>query len=132
MFKWFRKLFIDPPKDELEVEIKTAFAFLLDDYGFSFAKSELGNDVDKEGNFFFYGPLNAYYIYNNDLCINMLYLSQRQELTVYITDECKEDQVYIIHGQMIPEHLYAYGFSSLAAEIKAQLNSQGMIFGREI
>jgi len=45
MIKWIKKLF-EPPVDKIEIEIKTLFQFLIDDYGFTFAKTDLGNLVD--------------------------------------------------------------------------------------
>ena len=88
VFNWLQKMF-RIHEDRIEEVVKELFRFLLDDYGFHFAKSSLGDAVDQNGEFFFYGPLDAYCIYNERICINVLYLVQRQEYDIYITDAYK-------------------------------------------
>ncbi|MBR6777605.1 MAG: hypothetical protein IKM27_07650 [Clostridia bacterium] len=142
MFKWllFKCLLRkgkpqknNEPRDKFEDGIKSAFAPLFEEYGFCFAKTDLGNAVDRNGKFFFYGPLNAYFIYNDDVCINMLYLMQRREWSVYFTEQYKEDQLYIINGTAVPEYLYAHNyegdFRPFAAVIRSEIASVGSIFG---
>ena len=48
------------------------------------------------------------YIYNENVCINILYLVQRQDYEIYITDLYKNDQVYIRSGARVSdEFMYA-------------------------
>lgn len=140
MFKWLlsknKGKSSSKPRDEFEDGIKSAFTPLFEEYGFRFAKTDLGNAVDRNGKFVFYGPLNAYFIYNDDVCINMLYLMQRQEWSVFITKEYKEDQVYIINGTAVPEYLYAHNFEGdfrpFAAMIRSEIASGGSFCGYKI
>lgn len=127
MFNWFQKMF-RIHEDRIEEVIKELFRFLLDDYGFYFAKSSLGDAVDQNGEFFFYGPLDAYCIYNERLCINVLYLVQRQEYDIYITDAYKADQIYIRNGIQV-SNCQAYDLSSFAAEVKNSVVNSGEIYG---
>ena len=85
MINWIKRLF-KPPVDKTELKIKELFQFLLDDYGLSYTKTDLGDLVDKNGKIIFYGPLNAYQIYNDNLCINIVNLVQRGDYDIYITD----------------------------------------------
>lgn len=130
MFKWILKK-KKSAVDKNEEMIKALFSFLLDDYGFHFARGDLGNAVDKNGNFIFYGPLEAYYVYNSNVCINILYLVQRQDYNIYITDAYKADQIYIINGVAVSDHL-AYDLHSFSAEVKNSVLKHGEIYGRKI
>lgn len=116
MFKWFSNLF-KPAPDRIEERLLSLFDFLLNTYGFSYSKEKFGNAVDKSGNFIFHGPLNAYQFYNENLCINILHLVQRDDYNVYITGKKSADQVFIKNGTEIPSEL-AYNLPSLADEIQ--------------
>ena len=101
MLKWITSLF-KPAPDKIEERLLSLFVFLLNTYGFSYSKEELGNAVDKSGKFIFYGPLNAYQFYNEKMCINILHLVQRDDYNAYINDKKSADQVFIINGIEIP------------------------------
>lgn len=130
MLKWIKKLF-EPPIDKIEIEIKTLFQFLIDDYGFTFAKADLGNLVDERGKLIFYGPLYVYQLYNNNLCINIVNLVQREDYDIYITEDHTNDQHYIFDGLQLPSYL-AYHLQEFANEIKVELLNTGTIFGKNI
>lgn len=116
MFKWIANL-LKPVPDKIEEQLLSNFDFLLNNYNFIYCKVKLGNAVDKNGKFFFYGPLNAYQFYNENVCINILHLVQRDDYNVYITDQKSVNQVYIRNGTEIPSEL-AYNFSLFAEEVK--------------
>ena len=116
MFKWIANL-LKPVPDKIEEQLLSCFDFLLNNYNFTYCKVKLGNAVDKNGKFFFYGPLNAYQFYNENVCINILHLVQRDDYNVYITDQKSVNQVYIRNGTEIPSEL-AYNFSLFAEEVK--------------
>ena len=116
MFKWIAT-FSSLPPDKIEERLLLLFDFLLNTYGFSYSKEELGNAVDKSGNFLFYGPLNAYQFYNENVCINILHLVQRDDYNVYITNQKSVDQVLMRNGTEVPSEL-AYNLPSLADEVK--------------
>lgn len=122
MFKLLFKIF--QPR---EARMKEWFSFLLVDYGFRFAKANLGDAVDKDGKFFFYGPVEAYYIYNKNVCINILYLTQRDEYEIYITDSYINDQIYIRNGTRISGDPMC-----AAAEIESAVSGGCGIYGRKI
>ena len=130
MFKWISNLF-KPTPDKIEERLLSLFDFLLNTYGFSYSKEELGNAVDKNGKFIFYGPLNAYQFYNENLCINILHLVQRDDYNVYITDKKSTDQVFIINGIEIPSEL-AYNLPLLAKEIEESILNYGTLYGYNI
>ena len=130
MLKWIKKLF-EPPIDKTELRIKELFRFLLDDYDFSFAKVALGNLVDENGKLIFYGPLNAYQIYNDNLCINIVNLVQRGDYDIYITENQSVDQHYIFNGLSLPSHL-AYDLSLFASQIKTEILKSRTIFEKDI
>ena len=50
MFKWISNLF-KPTPDKIEERLLSLFDFLMNTYGFSYSKEELGNAVDKNGKF---------------------------------------------------------------------------------
>ena len=116
MFKWIANL-LKPAPDKIEEQLLSYFDFLLNNYNFIYCKVKLGNAVDKNGKFFFYGPLNAYQFYNENVCINILHLVQRDDYNVYITDQKSVNQVYIRNGTEISSEL-AYNFSLFAEEVK--------------
>ena len=127
MFKWISNLF-KPSPDQIEERLLALFDFLLDTYGFSYSKEELGNAVDQHGKFVFYGPLNAYKIYNENSCINILHLVQRDDYTVYITEKKSADQVCIIKGVEIPSEL-AYNLPLLAEEVRKAVANHTELYG---
>ena len=127
---WIKRLF-KPPIDETELKIKDLFQFLFDDYGFSYVKTDLGDLVDKNGKLIFYGPLYAYQIYNDNLCINIVNLVQRADYDIYITEKQSVDQHYIFDGMSLPSHL-AYDLPLFARQIKTELLNSKTIFGKHI
>lgn len=127
MPKWIANL-LKPVPDKIEERLLSLFDFLLNTYGFSYSKEELGDAVDKSGKFIFYGPLNAYQFYNDNLCINILHLVQRDDYNVYITDKKSSDQVFIINGAELPAEL-AYHLSLLAEEIKKAVSNHSKFCG---
>lgn len=130
MFTWFTNLF-KPTPDKTEDSLLMQFDFLINNYGFEYSKEMLGDAIDKDGKFVFYGPLNAYQIYTENVCINILHLVQRDEYNVYITDKKSADQVYIRNGIEVPSY-FAYDFPLLAREIKESVLNCGEVFGYKI
>lgn len=130
MFQRFLNLF-RPLPDENVPRIRELFSFLIEDYGFSFVAEDLGDAVDRDGKFFFYGPLKAYCIYNESVCINILYLEQRQDYEIFITDSYKSDQVYIRNGARIDD-FFAYHLDRYADELRSSIAECGEICGRKI
>lgn len=104
---------------------------MFDYYSFSFAKVDLGNLVDKNEKIIFYGPLIAYQIYNDNLCINIVNLVQRGDFDIYITEKASVDQHYIFDGLMLPSNL-AYDLPLFASQVKSELSSNKTIFGKII
>ncbi len=129
MFGKIKKIF-KTDNDSIETKIKELFCFLIDDYGFSFTKNDLGNLLDKNGRLVFYGPLYAYQIYNDRICINILYLVQRQDYNIFITDKYSKDQQYIHDGVEVPSDL-AYDLVGFASKIKSEILSQKTICGKD-
>lgn len=105
--------------------------FLFNEYDFKFAKNNLGNAVNKNGKFFYYGPVYSYSIYNSDVCINILHLVQRDEYQLFITDEYRVDQVYIRNG-VEETSFYAGDFLIISKYIKQSINSSSTVFGRSV
>lgn len=122
---------VKPASDETEERLLSLFGFMLSDFGFSYAREALGNAVDKDGKFIFYGPLNAYQFYNEKICISILHLVQRDEYNVYITDKKSDDQVYIKNGIEVPSHL-AYDLPLFAKEMKESILNCGELYGHRI
>lgn len=116
-------------KDELL--ISQCFDFLFKKYHFSFAKNDLGNAVDQNGNFFFYGPVYCYSIYNSDICISILKLVQRQEYDIYITKDFSLDQSYIRGGVSVEDE-YCYNWYLFSKHLKDELLETGNLFGFKI
>ena len=112
----------------IEERLKHYFAFLFDDYGFVLKKHELGNAVDKNGKFFFYGPLTAYCMYNDDVCLNILYLAQRQDYDLYITEKYDPDQIYIRNGFWVDTSDVG-NFRVLSENVKRDFTTKGEIYG---
>lgn len=129
MFEFIKNLFRSD--DKTETEIKEKFAFLFDKYGFSFSKTCLGNLEDEDGKLIFYGPYDAYQMYDGQVCINILHLVQRDEYEIFITDACSTNQQYIRKGVAVPSYMW-YDLSLLAREIKAEISSSRTIFGKSI
>lgn len=130
MFRWLAPI-VKPDSDNTEERLLNLFDFMLRDFGFSYAREELGNALDKDGNFIFYGPLNAYQFYNEKLCISILHLVQRDDYNVFITDKKSDDQVYIINGVEVPSRL-AYDLPLFANELKESFLNGGDLYGYRI
>ena len=130
MFQWLSSMF-KPASDKVEETLLELFDFLISDYGFEYKKEMLGDAIDKGGKFFFCGPLNAYQFYNENVCIHILHLVQRDDYDVYITDKKSVDQVYIRNGIEVPSR-FAYHFPLLAREVKESVLNCGKVFGHSI
>lgn len=129
MLQWFKNWF-KPAPDPVEERLLALFDFLLKEHGFVYSKEELGDAVDKNGKFSFCGPLNAYQFHNDNICISILHLEQRDDYNVYITDRQSSDQVYLLNGTEVPSRL-AYDLPALAEEIKDAL-ARRELFGHPI
>lgn len=110
--------------------IETYFAFLLNEYGFTYVKNDLGNAYDAEGRFFFYGPVYAHSLYNDKICFNILNLVQRQEYDLFVTNSYSTNQVRIRQG----DHIDGWGqnLRMLASMVKQTLTENGTVLGYEI
>ena len=107
------------------------FTFLLTKYNFKFDKLNLGNLVDENGKFWFYGPFNCYYFYNDKVCINFMNLVQKADWYIYVTHEVHSDQNLIKKGKEVPGNL-CYNWRLLALVIKEELEKTDSIFGYKI
>lgn len=94
-------------------------------------KIDLGDLVDKNGKLWFYGPLNAYQLYNDNLCINIVNLVQRGDFDIYITEKPSADQHYIFDGLHLPSQM-AYDLPLFASQIRKELSSNRTIFEKHI
>lgn len=130
MFQWFVNLF-KPEPDPIEERLLELFGFLLNDHGFVYSKEDLGDAVDKNGKFSFCAPLNAYQFHNENVCITILHLVQRDDYNVYITDRKSTDQPYILSGTAVPSRL-AYNLPLLAKEIQSSITTCGNLFGHPV
>ena len=110
--------------------IKQYFGF-LQNYGFKFTKRDLGNLTDSTGKLLYYGPLNCYYLYNDNLCINFMNLVERDDWSIFITNELSYDQKIINKGKKLEEK-YFYNFELLAVAIKDEIEKSNTIFGIHI
>lgn len=111
-----------------KAKIKEIFNFLLLDYGFEFHEANLGNAVDENGKFFFYGPVYCYSIYNDKVCINILELVQRHDYEIFITKGLTQDQPTIRRGTVVGAY-YCYRWQEFANKIKQELEEKGTIYG---
>ncbi len=119
------RMYINSLSDDEKI-IKQAFAYLFNEYGFTYIKTNLGDAYDAEGRFFFYGPVYAHSIYNNDICINVLNLVQRQDYDLFITDKYLSNQVYIRQGKHIAD--WNMNLADLSDTIRQSLLKDGTIF----
>ena len=109
-------------------EIQKIFDFLIENYDFQFSVADLGNAVDANGKFFFYGPVYCYSLWNGKVCINILELVQRQDFNIYITRELTQDQPIIRSGIAVENYL-CYHWEELARQIKQELKENETIYG---
>ena len=107
--------------------MKKIFAFLIENYDFQFSVSDLGNAVDANGKFFFYGPIYCYSLWNGKGCINILELVQRQDFNIHITRELTQEQPIIRNGIAVENYL-CYHWKELARQIKQELKENGTIY----
>ncbi len=91
----------------------------------------MGDLLDARGKAFFSGPLYLYQFYNENVCLNILYLAQRDEYYGYITENCTTDQLYIRNGTEVLEQ-FAYELPLLAQDIKDRLLRGDEVFGYRI
>lgn len=117
--------------DKLIIQIKEIFAYLIENYDFQFDVVDLGNAIDKNGKFYFYGPVYCYYLWNDKVCINILELVQRQDFDIYITKKHSNDQSYIRKGIAVQNYL-CYHWKELSVQIKQELKESGTIHGISI
>lgn len=116
----------------MEDRLRTLFDFMLRDHGFQFARNELGDVRDPNtGKRVFYGPYNAYSIYNQSICINILHLVQRDDYEIFITDTYRADQRYIHSGRR-EDSRFAYHLDLYAAQIREAIEGSGELYGAVI
>ena len=130
MIQWLKERF-RPAPDPVETQLLELFDFLLSEHGFVYSKAELGNAVDENGKFVFYGPLTAYQFCSERVCMTITHLVQRDDFCVYITERKSTDQVYLQQGTPVPSRL-AYDFPALAAEIRDSVTARRELFGHPI
>ena len=92
MFQWIRSWFLEQ------------FGFLIDGYGFQCRHTNLGDWLDRNGKPLFSGPLYVYQFYTEKVCLNLLYLVQRDEYYGYLTEKQRNDQLYIRKGDLFSRH----------------------------
>lgn len=118
--------------DPVEERLRALFDFMLRDHGFQFARNELGDVRDPNtGKRVFYGPYNAYSIYNQSICINILHLVQRDDYEIFITDAYRADQRYIHSGRR-EDSRFAYHLDLYAAQIRETIEGSGELYGAVI
>lgn len=115
-------------KETTEARIQRLFGFLLEEKGFRLAVNNLGDAVDAKGRFFFYGPVIAYCLYCDTVCINILHLVQRDDYSIYVTKAFQPDQIYMRNGVPVPERL-AYDLDSFADEVCTAMRSGDGLYG---
>ena len=108
--------------------VRVYFAPLLETYGFRLARYELGDAVDRNGEFFFYGPVYDYLLYKENICLHILFLAQRGELDFFLTEQPLADQPYIRRGKDIGAK-YGYSISVLSRALCQELEEKGTAFG---
>ena len=68
----------------------------------------------------FCGPYLAYSFYNPRFCLNILYLEQREDFSVTVTEAFCPDGKALEAGAAVSDY-YAYHLASLAAAVRAAL-----------
>ncbi len=107
-------------KDPTEERIRALFGFLTEDYDFQYRRTDLGNYTDRNGKLLFCGPYLAYSFYNSRFCLNILYLEQREDYSVTVTEAFCPDGKALEAGAALSDY-YAYHLASLAAAVRAVL-----------
>ena len=108
------------------------FGFLTEEYGFQFARKELGDARDpKSGKLEFYGPYNVYSFCHRGLCIHILHLVQRDDYEIFITDEYRPDQAYIRSGRKEDSKL-AYHLEDYAAFLRERIQQDRALYGIKV
>ena len=95
------------PKDPTEERIRALFGFLTEDYDFQYRRTDLGNYTDRNGKLLFCGPYLAYSFYNSRFCLNILYLEQREDYSVTVTEAFCPDGKALEAGAALSDY-YAY------------------------
>ena len=108
-------------RDAVEERILSLFGILTGTYGFQYSRTDLGNYTDRNGKLLFYGPYFAYSFYNAHFCLNILYLEQRDEYSVTVTQDFCPDGKYMEAGTAVSDY-YACHLASLAAAVRAALD----------
>ena len=108
------------PKDPTEDRILSLFGFLAVELGFQYRRTDLGNYTDRNGKLLFCGPYLAYSFYNPRFCLNILYLEQREDYCVTVTETFSPDRKALETGSAVSDN-YAYHLVSLASAVRAAL-----------
>lgn len=118
-------------RDEAEERLLSLFSFLTETYGFHYCRTDLGNYTDRNGKLLFYGPYIAYSFYNTRFCLNILYLEQRDEYRVTVTQDFCPDGKYMEAGCAVSDY-YASYLVSLAAAVSAALKRRPALTREEL
>ena len=130
MFQWIRSWF-QSPVDRREQAILEQFGFLIDSYGFQYRHTNLGDWLDRNGKPLFSGPLYVYQFYTEKVCLNLLYLVQRDEYYGYLTEKQRNDQLYIRKGTEILAP-FGYELPSLAQAVEESLRVENKLLDHSI
>ena len=109
------------PQDPTEERILALFGFLAEEHGFQYRRTDLGNYTDRNGKLLFCGPYLAYSFYNSRFCLNILYLEQREDYSVTVTEAFCPDGKALEAGAALSDY-YAYHLASLAAAVRTVLD----------
>lgn len=76
----------------LAVQIKEIFRFMLIEYGFKYKHNTFKTAVNKNNKFWFYGPVEAYSFYNEEGCLTIFRLVQRDEWNLSVSRKYSNEQ----------------------------------------
>lgn len=120
-------------KDRMERLILFYFDFLVTDFSFAYRKTSFPDFMG------FPGPICVYSFYNDNGCLSLHYIAQKDELGLYTADRYSDNQYQLLQREVSTSELCGRRvftkkqlFSEISKQLRKEAMENGTILGIEV
>ena len=120
-------------KDRLERLILFYFDFLVTDFSFAYRKTSFPDFMG------FPGPICVYSFYNDNGCLSLHYIAQKDELGLYTADRYSDNQYQLLQRAVSTSELCGRKvftkkqlFSDISKQLRREAKENGTVLGIEV
>ena len=120
-------------KDRMERLILFYFDFLVTDFSFAYRKTSFPDFMG------FPGPICVYSFYNDNGCLSLHYIAQKDELGLYTADRYSDNQYQLLQREVSTTELCGRKvftkrqlFSEISNQLRKEAEENGTVLGIEV